>query len=195
MLMTFLIYTLCQEENQSVREKVVAEVDGFEGQNGNGPEYNDVLNGFRYLEGALCETLRLYPSVPCLGRHAERDIELPIKDENGQHYVIRKGDDVLSSPFIQARTPRIWGDDCLEIKPERWTKGVNTFDQYKFSHFNVSPRLCLGKQFAITEAKTFMYHLFKNFTFELVTDKPMEFVSGVILNFKGGLMVKVRARE
>jgi len=195
MLMTFLIYVLCQDENRSVRERVVAEVDGFEEQNGKGPEYSDMLNGFRYLEGALCETLRLYPSVPCLGRHADKDIELPIQDENGKNYVIRKGDDVLSATYVTARTPRIWGDDCLEIKPERWSKGVNTFDQYKFAHFNVNPRLCLGKQFAITEAKTFMYHLLKNFTFELVEDKPLKLVSGVILNFEGPLKVKITARK
>ena len=196
MLMTWLIVELCKKENEETKRKVIAEIDEFADQHPNGPEYSDILKGFRYLEGALCETLRLNPSVPCLGRVALKDIELPIQDENGKNFVVRKGDDLLSVTYVSARTPRIWGDDCLELKPERWAeKGINSHDQFKFPHFFVGKRLCLGKQFAITESKTFMYYFLKNFDFERVDDKPLELASGVILNFKGAFNVRVSVRE
>jgi len=196
MLMTFLLVELCKKENQHIKEKVIAEVDAFDDTDGTGPGYSDFLKGFRYLEGALCETLRLNPSVPTIGREALRDFELPILDENGKNYMIRKGDDLLSVVYVSARTPRIWGDDCLEMKPERWAeKGVHTHDQFKFPHFFVGKRLCLGKQFAITESKTFMYHFLKNFNFERADDEPLELVSGVILNFRQKLNMRISLRK
>merc|ERR1712087_479360 len=139
------------------------------------------------MEGALCETLRLHPSMPTIGRSAVRDIELPA-DAKGTKHVIRAGDLVLSSGYITGRCPRIWGEDALEFKPERWAaKGINSFDQYKFTSFNVNPRLCLGKQFAMTEAKVFVYHFLRNFKFERVPEKEVIIQSGVILNMKTGL--------
>ena len=180
-----------------MKQKLYEEIDGFENENenGNGPSYKDFNIGFRYLEGALCETLRLYPSVPTIGRDCKNDIVLPIKDENGNHHVIRSGDFVLSSQYVMGRCPRIWGEDCLEFKPERWKeKGINTFDQYKFVSFNINPRLCLGKQFAMVEAKAFMYYFLREFTFEMVAEKPVEIQTGIILNMKSGLFVRLNVR-
>ena len=196
MLLSWLVYALCQDENHSVREKLYAEIDGFDDRNGDGPTYREFNTGFRYLEGALCETLRLHPSVPTIGRDCKRDIVLPIKDENGNNHVIRAGESIYSSPYVTGRCPRIWGDDCLEFKPERWAeKGINTFDQYTLTIFNINPRLCLGKQFAMMEAKTFMYNFLKKFTFERVDEKPVEICTGVILNMNSGLFVNLKVRE
>ncbi|UZJ51999.1 hypothetical protein CBS101457_001319 [Exobasidium rhododendri] len=54
--------------------------------------------------------------------------------------------------------PEIWGEDCLEFKPERFLeKGedgrsrVKEFSQFKFHSFNAGPRMCLGKTLAIYE--------------------------------------------
>ena len=183
------------DRNKDVKHKLYEEIDGFI-KNGKEATYNDIASGFRYLEGALCESLRLWPSVPVIGRHCEQDIELPAKDINGNNYIIRKGDHVLSSPYVTGRCDKIWGSDVLQFKPERWSeKGINTYDQYTFTAFNINPRLCLGKQFAMTEAKIWMYHFLRNFEFEACKDKKVKIRTGAILNMETGFHIKLGQRN
>ncbi len=79
--------------------------------------------------------------------------------------------------------------------PERWTKGVNTFDQYKFAAFNINPRLCLGKSFAIQESKIFAYYFLKNFTFEMEKGHKVVIKGGAILNMVNGLPIILKSRQ
>ena len=90
LLLSWCLYELALDGNEDVKKRVYEEIDSFE----NEPSYNDFQTGFRYLEGALCETLRFHPSVPVIGRWCSKDIVLPIKDQNGNNYVIRRGDDI-----------------------------------------------------------------------------------------------------
>ena len=192
MLLTWCLYALSMDKNKNVRDQLYAEVDAYSKE----PSYGEFISGFRYLEGALCETLRLWPSVPFIGRCAMRDFEIPVERDCGVgNYVIREGDLVLSSCYVSGRNPNIWGEDCLEFKPERWKeKGINTFDQYTFSSFNINPRLCLGKQFAMTEAKVFMFHFLKRFTFERDEKTEVIIKNGVILNINE-LVLRLRLRD
>ena len=55
--------------------------------------------------------------------------------------------------YSYSRNPKIWKDP-LKFDPLRFIeKGVNTYDAYKYPQFNLNPRLCLGKGFAMSEAK------------------------------------------
>ncbi len=58
----------------------------------------------------------------------------------------------------------------LVFNPLRWTKGINTFEPNHFTAFNIAPRVCLGKHFALVEAKVVMFHLLKEF--KLIAIKP-----------------------
>ena len=56
------------------------------------------------------------------------------------------------------------------FKPERWMKperGIQTFDEYAFPVFNAGPRICLGKDLSMYEAKTLLVELMRRFKFEL----------------------------
>ena len=151
MLLSWWIWELCKTENKKYLEKLYEEIDNFERK----PTYSDFNQTFKFLEATLCETLRLNPSVPHLARSCVEDCTLPKIDGEDRAYTIRKGNIVLVANYTMARNPKIWGKDAAQFKPERWTKGLNTFDQYKYPVFNINPRLCLGKSFAIQEAKIF----------------------------------------
>ena len=60
------------------------------------------------------------------------------------------------------------------FKPERWMtpgRGIQTFDQYIFPVFNAGPRICLGKDLALYEAKTLLVELVRRFKFEIPPEK------------------------
>ncbi|MCI27510.1 cytochrome P450 86A2-like, partial [Trifolium medium] len=74
----------------------------------------DEVDRLVYLKAALSESLRLYPSVPEDSKHVVNDDVLP----NGTF--VPAGSMVTYSIYSVGRMKFIWGEDCLEFKPERW---------------------------------------------------------------------------
>lgn len=109
------------------------------------------LKGCQYLQHCINEALRLYPVVPVNGRYANKDTTLPRgggKDGKSKLFV-PKGSSVDYSVFVMQRRRDIWGEDADDFKPERW---VNRKVGWEYLPFNGGPRICIGQQFALTEA-------------------------------------------
>eukprot|EP01084_Bolivina_argentea_P314323 544432_1 len=192
MLLSWFIYELCRDENKEILEKILREINLCKDE----PTYSDFGEGFRYLECALCETMRLWPPVPINYKGCIKDVVLPIKDKNGKNYVIRKGDQVLIDHYVNGRDPKYWPNP-LKFDPDRFDKkkGINTYDEYVYGVFNIAPRGCLGKKFAILEAKVFMYYFLKAFEVEKVKDKNVMMKTGAILNMATGFYVNLKERK
>ena len=58
------------------------------------------------------------------------------------------------------RRPDVWGDDADEFRPDRWEgKKVG----WEYLPFNGGPRICLGQQFALTEAGYVLVRLLQKY--------------------------------
>ena len=109
------------------------------------------LKSCSYLQHVINETLRLYPNVALNSRRATRDTTLPRgggPDGTSPIYV-RKGQEVNYYVFVMHRRQDLWGADSEDFIPERW-EGKRR--GWEFLPFNGGPRICLGQQFALTEA-------------------------------------------
>jgi len=120
------------------------------------------LKSCTYLQQVMNETLRLYPSVPLNGRRATRDTTIPLGGgPDGKSPVfVPKGTGVDYSVHIMQRRKDIWGEDAWDFKPERW---VGRKAGWEFLPFNGGPRICLGQQFALTEAGYVIVRLLQKF--------------------------------
>ncbi|KAA8523444.1 hypothetical protein F0562_009867 [Nyssa sinensis] len=93
-----------------------------------------------YLHGALCEALRLFPPLSL-------ELKTPIQPDilpSGQQ--VDRNTRTILSFYSMGRMETIWGQDCLEFKPERWISdrgGIKHEPSYKFPAFNAGPRTCL----------------------------------------------------
>ncbi|ELR02562.1 hypothetical protein VC83_08941 [Pseudogymnoascus destructans] len=127
--------------------KVKHEVDQLEGKR---PDY-ETLRSMRYLKHVLNESLRLYPSVPQNIRYANKDTTLPVGGgpDGSAPIFVAKGQIIAYNLYSMHRRKDIYGEDADEYKPERWE---NLRVGWGYLPFNGGPRICVGQQFALTEA-------------------------------------------
>ncbi|KAM7257591.1 hypothetical protein ACFE04_013332 [Oxalis oulophora] len=146
-----------------------------------------------YLKAALSETLRLYPSVPQDSKQAVDDDVLP------SGTFVPAGTAVTYSIYSVGRMKFIWGEDCLEFKPERWLsadgKKFEVQDQFRFVSFNAGPRICLGKDLAYLQMKSIAAAVLLRHRLSVTAGHRVEQKMSLTLFMKYGLMVDVHPRH
>ncbi|KAI3734459.1 hypothetical protein L6452_13928 [Arctium lappa] len=153
--------------------------------------YRINLSKLVYLHGALCETLRLFPPVPFQHKTPLKPDILPSGHRVDDNTI------VILSYYGMGRMKSIWGDDCLEFKPERWvsTSGrIKHQPSYKFPAFNAGPRTCLGKHMSFTQMKIVAATIIYRYRVHLVEGHLVLPSESIVLQMKNGLKVRLTKR-
>ncbi|KAG6542937.1 hypothetical protein Mapa_015628 [Marchantia paleacea] len=149
------------------------------------------LGKMTYLHAALNEAARLYPSLPWDFRFAVEDDVLP------DGVKVKKDQGVIWSMYTMGRMPELWGDDCLEFKPERWFDGhggLKSVSPLKFSAFSSGPRNCFGKDLAYLFMKSVSAALLSQYSIQVAPGHKVQYALSIILLMEKGLPVTFHAR-
>ncbi|KAH7372183.1 putative cytochrome P450 [Cadophora sp. MPI-SDFR-AT-0126] len=144
-LLSYLFYTLARRKD--VFGKLKAEVDALGGET---PSF-EYLKSMKYLQYTLNEILRLHPIVPGNSRTCVNDTTLPVgggPDQKSPIFV-KKGTQINYQVYVMHRRKDLYGEDADEFRPERWEA---LRPSWQYLPFNGGPRICIGQQFALTEA-------------------------------------------
>ena len=135
----------------------------------------------------LYEVLRLYPPALFINRRTHKQTEL-----GGVTY---PADVMLVVPimFIH-RDPALWGHDAGEFNPGRFAEGVSKAcsDPGAFIPFSWGPRISIGQNSALLEAKLAISMVLQRFAFELSPEYAHAPVSILSLHPQHSVMVRLR---
>jgi cytochrome P450 len=115
----------------------------------------------------LEESMRLYPPVWAFARAAVED------DEIGGYHIPAKSTVVLS-PYAMHRHPAFW-ENPEGFDPERFTPERSAGrPHFAYFPFGGGPHLCIGNNFAMTEAQLTLATVVQRYQLHLVPGYPVE---------------------
>jgi cytochrome P450 len=130
------------------------------------------------------ETLRLQPPVWLFGREAQRDAVVG-------RWQIRRGEQVLVSPWLVHRDPR-WFERPGDFLPERWLEGLDDrLPRHAYLPFGSGPRVCAGMHFALMEGTVVLSALCRRWRLHPAgaADDPLEVSPAITLRPRRGVRI------
>jgi cytochrome P450 len=167
-----LTWTLAAiDQAPAVRTELEAEWDAQP----EGPPTGDLAGALPLTMAVLAETLRLWPPSWMFSRRVVEPVVLGGRP-------VQAGTMCLVSPALLHRDPR-WWPEPEQFRPDRWLRRVpgerERFDpklpgqpRGAYIPFGAGPRMCIGEQFAWSEAATMLAELGRSWRLR-VQDAPL----------------------
>jgi len=169
-----------------IQERVHSELDSIFDKTDPRPLTMDDLSKMKFLECCIKEALRLYPSVPFIGRELKEDLVIGGK-------TVPSGVTLLIMIMVIQRDPKFFSDPD-SFKPDRFLS-VEARNPFAFVPFSAGPRNCIGQRFAMMEEKVVLSSILRRFRVESVNNlSRMTFHAELILRSKNGIKVKLYGR-
>ena len=163
--------------NPSLRQTLRAEVDTVLG--GRLPTLAD-LPKLEFTGMIVEEALRLYPPFWSISRKA-------LADDALGDYRIPAGSTLMLCPYVTHRNPRYWKNPEA-FDPQRFSAAErDSRPKYAYYPFGGGPRVCLGKAFALMEAKLYLAMLTQRMALDLVLGQQLDAEPMISLRPKGGI--------
>ncbi|XP_042405048.1 cytochrome P450 709B1-like [Zingiber officinale] len=183
LLLTWTMFLLSTNRDwqEKLREEVIQHC-------GNEIPNAQMLSKLKLVNMVLLEALRLYSPIVLLGRETAKDSTLG-------NIKIPKGVALMIPIATIHRDKKLWGADSNEFNPLRFENGVSKAATHPnaFLPFSITPRSCIGQNFAMLEAKMVLAMILQQFSFVLspkYKHAPHEIV--VVLHPKFGLPIILR---
>ncbi|KAL5715552.1 hypothetical protein ACHQM5_017354 [Ranunculus cassubicifolius] len=152
---TLIVLSMHQDWQEKARKEVLQIF-------GSGRIDFDGLNHLKIVPAILYEVLRLYPSVLSIARVTRKKIKLG-------DITLPPGVELsIATPLVH-RDPGLWGEDADKFNPDRFSEGISKATKNKISYipFSWGPRICIGMNFSLMEAKMAIAMILQNFSFQL----------------------------
>ncbi|KAH0924554.1 hypothetical protein HID58_016810 [Brassica napus] len=153
---TTMLLSLHQDWQEKLREEVLNECGKDKIPD------SDNCSKLKLMNMVLMETLRLYGPVLNMIRSAAQDMKLG-------NLVIPKGTTIVVPIVKMHRDKAVWGSDSDKFNPLRFVNGVSRAANHPnaFLAFSIGPRVCIGQNFALMEAKTVLTMILQRFRLNL----------------------------
>ena len=136
----------------------------------------------------VTEVLRLYPPVHTIPRRAKTDVEV-------EGYRIPQGKEIHLSVIGVHRDGRFY-DEPREFRPDRWTENFEAeLPDYAYIPFGGGRRTCIGREFALLEARLVLATIGQRFQLENKGSGDIALAPQITTQIEGGLPMTVHRRQ
>lgn len=150
------------------------------------PGFED-LPRLEVCDRVVSEAMRLYPPAWEFEREA-------IADDVAAGHHIPKGTVIMIAPWTLHRHPRFW-EEPARFDPDRFLPArAAGRPRYAYLPFGDGPRVCIGKAFAMMEAKLMLAMMAREVRFELEPGVHIEPEPSITLRARGGVPMRYRAQ-
>ena len=171
-------------ENPEVEQRLFAELDSVLG--GRPPRYDDLAE-LDYTERVVNEAMRLYPPVYVIARLAKEDVEIG-------DFLIPQGSEVVLWVWHTHRDPR-WFPEPWRMDPDRFLpERARARPRGSYLPFSHGPRACIGKRFAMIEAKLVLATIASRYRLVPDPNHPVEPKARVTLTPANGMKMTIHRR-
>nr|QWK52357.1 cytochrome P450 709B2 [Isatis tinctoria] len=156
---TTMFLSLHQDWQEKLREEVLNECGKDKIPD------SETCSKLKLMNMVLMETLRLYGPVSIMVRSASQDMKLG-------NLEIPKGTGMIIPVVKMHRDKAVWGSDGDTFNPLRFTYGISRAANHPnaFLAFSMGPRVCIGQNFAIMEAKAVLTMILQRFRLSLSSE-------------------------
>ncbi|XP_042148239.1 cytochrome P450 4c3 [Ixodes scapularis] len=166
------------------QQKIHDELDSIFGDDTERHVNHEDMKEMRYLECALKEAQRIYPSVPFYSRLCEEPFEL-----GGT--ILPEGTVIKIAGYFLHRDPEVFPKP-EEFRPERFLP-ENSKGRHPFAYipFSAGPRNCIGQKFALPVVKIVVANILRRYKLQSLDHRDQVlFFSEMVLRPKNGLRIK-----
>ena len=174
---TFYLLSVHPEVEQQVKREIAAAI-------GCGPVHAKHIEALAYTNQVIQEAMRLYPPAALIVRAARRNVELANEE-------ICAGTTVYVPVYAIHRHEKLWCEPD-RFDPSRFEpKVAKARDRYSYLPFGAGPRICIGQNFALTEATAVLATLLNSFQLRLRSGHDPEPRLRVTLRPAGGMPMRI----
>ncbi|KAG5311951.1 CP4C1 protein, partial [Pseudoatta argentina] len=151
-------------------------------------KYED-LQHMHYLDCIIKETLRLFPTIPIIGRKLTEDLKMG-------EFVLPKGADVLISFIRMHRNEKYWPNPLM-FNPDRFLQEKTNSIPYYYMPFSDGPRNCIGLKYAMISMKVILATLIRTFVFKLnqsIEIDKIKLISDILLSLDKSIKIRIEKR-
>ncbi|HVT19905.1 MAG TPA: cytochrome P450 [Mycobacteriales bacterium] len=176
------------DQNPEAADRLRAEIDATIGDRV--PSYDDIAR-LPYTMATIAETLRLRPPAWIIERETLEPVVIG-------GYPAPAGQTILMSPWIIHQDRRWWGPDAHAYRPDRWINAEGQFDHSSpgqprgaYVPFGAGSRMCIGEQFAWSEAVLVLATLARRWAPAIVPGQRVKSWAAVTLRPHPGITMRL----
>lgn len=183
---SFALYALAN--HSEIQEEAVKELEEIFGDSDREETYQDLQN-MKYLERVIKESMRLYATVPFIGRCLVEDVTLP------SGYTLPKGASVTLFLYKMLHNPKYFPNP-EEFNPDNFLPEI-TYNRPPFAYcpFSAGPRNCIGQKFAMLEMKSTLSSVLRKYRLLKSESEPeVKISSELVLRSTTGMHIRIEKR-
>lgn len=172
-------------QHPEVRHQLEDEVDSL--LQGRQPVVDDLPN-LPYTQQVIQEAMRLYPPAWTFGRQAIEPVDIG-------PYHLESGSVVLISPYAVHRQPEFF-PAAETFDPDRFSSDSQAeLPRYAYIPFGGGPRICIGNNFAMQEARLILAAMVQKVRLALIPGTDLTPDPLITLRPKHPIMMRLTRRE